>query len=125
MDIEPVTMTGEPGLIQQVWINLITNAIRYTEEGGTITVRAGQDKAGAHVTVADTGIGIAEEDIPHLFERFYKADKARTRTENSTGLGLAIAKKIIELHGGTIMVESRPGEGTQFDVYFGDSPPLR
>ncbi len=123
MDIEPVTMTGEPGLLQQVWVNLITNAIRYTGEGGTITIRASQDKTGAHVTVADTGIGIAEEHIPHLFERFYKADKARTRTEKSTGLGLAIAKKTIELHGGTIMVESRPGEGTQFDVYFGDSPP--
>lgn len=116
MDIHPVEMTGEPGLLQQVWMNLITNAIRYTETGGMITIHAARNKSGILVTVADTGIGIAKGNIPHLFERFYKADKARTRTENSTGLGLAIAKKIIELHGGTIVVESNLGEGSVFEV---------
>lgn len=116
MDIQPVEMLGAPGLLQQVWMNLVTNAIRYTEVGGTITIQAESDKRGIHVVIADTGAGIAKENIPHLFDRFYKVDKARTRTENSTGLGLAIAKRIVELHSGTIMVESTPGEGSAFQV---------
>lgn len=66
--------------------------------------------------VEDTGIGISEVDVPQLFDRFYKVDKARTRTENSTGLGLSIVKKIMEVHGGTIMVESELGKGTVFTV---------
>src|SRR5699024_10990601 len=83
-------ITGEPRLLQQVWMNLVTNAIRYTDAGGTVAIHAENDKSGVHVTIKDTGIGIVAEAIPQLFDRFYKVDKARTRTENSTGLGLAI-----------------------------------
>ncbi|GGJ99361.1 two-component sensor histidine kinase [Lentibacillus kapialis] len=107
---------GYPKLLHQVWTNLLANAIRYSESGGAVEISANSDKNTVTVTVEDNGIGINETDIPHLFERFYKVDKARTRTEKSTGLGLSIVKKIIELHGGTITVESKPLEGSQFHV---------
>lgn len=116
MDIASANVVGDPRLLQQVWMNLITNAIRYSEPGGTVTVSTTEAKDDVQVTVKDTGIGIDEQDISKLFDRFYKVDKARTRTENSTGLGLAIAKKVIELHRGTIMVESEIGVGSQFIV---------
>src|SRR5690625_1468088 len=104
-------------LLHQFWMNLVTNAIRYTDAGGTVAIHAENDKSGVYVTIEDTGIGIATEAIPQLFDRFYKVDKARTRTENSTGLGLAIVKKIVELHDGTILVESELGKGSAFHVY--------
>lgn len=116
MDDIPFRIEGDSKLLHQVWTNLITNAIRYTESGGTVKVYATDDKENIHVTVEDNGMGIAEVDSPHLFDRFYKVDKARTRTKNSTGLGLSIVKKIIELHHGTIMVESVPGKGSKFHV---------
>ncbi|WP_010529554.1 sensor histidine kinase [Lentibacillus jeotgali] len=116
MDLVPTTVTGDPSLLFQVWMNLAENAIRYTETGGTITIRSFDDKTGAWIVVEDTGIGIAIKDLPFLFDQFYKVDKARTRTENSTGLGLSITKKVIELHRGTIMVDSEPGKGSTFTV---------
>ncbi|WP_174615461.1 sensor histidine kinase [Virgibacillus ihumii] len=112
----PFQIVGDSKLLYQVWMNLLTNAIRYTESGGTVQIHTKEHNQTVDVTVEDNGIGIAEKDIPHLFDRFYKVDKARTRTENSTGLGLSIVKKIIELHGGIIMVESEPGKGTAFTV---------
>ncbi len=112
----PETIYGYPKLLHQVWTNLLTNAIRYSESGGTIKIYGKADKNAVTVTVEDNGIGIRETDIPHLFERFYKADKARTRTEKSSGLGLSIVKKIIELHDGTITVDSTIGEGSRFHV---------
>lgn len=108
---------GDPRLLQQVWMNIITNAIRYTDTGGMISIEVVTNKAGLTVLVKDTGIGIDPKDISQLFDRFYKADKARTRTESSTGLGLSIAKKIVELHAGTIMVQSDIGEGSEFYVF--------
>src|SRR5699024_7744957 len=117
MDTEPFTVWGDPKLLQQVWMNLVSNAIRYTEAGGTVTIRTRRDReGGVGVTVTDTGIGIAAEETEQIFERFYKVDKARTRTEKSTGLGLSIVKKIVEWHDGTIMVESEPGKGSTFEV---------
>ncbi|AIF42130.1 HAMP domain-containing sensor histidine kinase [Virgibacillus sp. SK37] len=116
LDISSAYLKGDPRLLQQVWMNLISNAIRYTDANGKITLRTYERKQEIEVVVEDTGIGITEENIPLLFERFYKVDKARTRTEDSTGLGLAIVKKIIELHDGAIMVESTLGEGSRFIV---------
>ncbi|WP_060680631.1 HAMP domain-containing sensor histidine kinase [Virgibacillus halodenitrificans] len=116
LDISSVYLKGDPRLLQQVWVNLVSNAIRYTDNNGKITLRTHEKKKEIDVVVEDTGIGITEENIPFLFDRFYKVDKARTRTEDSTGLGLAIVKKIIELHDGTIMVESTLGEGSRFIV---------
>lgn len=111
------TITGSTDLIQQIWMNLMTNAIRYTDSGGSISITTKEDKNGVYASVQDTGIGIAEEDVAQIFDRFYKVDKARTRSEASTGLGLAIVKKIIEIHQGTIEVESEIGKGTTFHVF--------
>ena len=114
LDLEPLTVFGDPKLLQLVWSNLVTNAIRYTPTGGNVRIRARALKHDAEITVEDNGIGIDEKDLTHLFERFYKADTARTRSENSTGLGLSIVKRIVELHGGSIVAESEPGKGSRF-----------
>lgn len=116
MNLSPTTIAGDPKLLHQVWMNLVENAIRYTDPGGTITIITFRDKTGTQVIVEDTGIGIEKENLSQLFDRFYKVDKARTGTKNSTGLGLSIVKKIIELHHGTIMVDSDPGKGSTFTV---------
>jgi two-component system sensor histidine kinase ResE len=104
----------DPDRIEQVLTNLIDNAIRHTHEKGTVTVTARLGEQGLIVSVQDTGVGIAHEDLPFVFERFYKADKARTRGKSGTGLGLAIAKHIVDAHGGDISVNSKKGQGTTF-----------
>lgn len=116
MDIEQGTIRGDANLLQQVWMNLITNAIRYSEPVGMITIQLEEQRDQVIISIKDTGIGITEEQLSQLFERFYKADKARTRTEESTGLGLSIVKRIVELHNGTIMVDSELGKGSTFKV---------
>jgi len=116
MDLSPNLILGDPGLLQQVWMNLITNAIRYTDPGGMIVIQTAKGKEGVTISVKDSGIGINQEDLPQLFERFYKVDKARVRTENNTGLGLSIVKRIVDLHSGTIMVDSELGKGSEFQV---------
>ncbi|MDR0896931.1 MAG: cell wall metabolism sensor histidine kinase WalK [Oscillospiraceae bacterium] len=100
--------------IEQVLINLIDNAIKYGKEGGQITVSTRREKNLVHVAIADDGAGIAEADLPCVFDRFYKADKAHTSGQG-TGLGLSIVKKILEQHGQTIAVKSHAGEGTRFE----------
>ncbi|MBE3590991.1 MAG: PAS domain-containing protein [Firmicutes bacterium] len=98
--------------IEQLLTNLITNAIDFTPEGGRITVRTRADGGDVVVSVSDTGVGIPPEDLPRVFERFYRVDKARSREFGGTGLGLSIAKEIVEGHGGTIRIESELGSGT-------------
>ncbi|MFA4837020.1 MAG: ATP-binding protein [Dehalococcoidia bacterium] len=109
-ELPPVQAESER--IQQVLLNLLHNAVKFTPEGGTITVSATTDDNSVIVSVADTGIGIMPQDLPHIFERFYKADKSRS-TEG-TGLGLAIAKHIIQAHGGQIWAMSEPDQGSVF-----------
>jgi two-component system sensor histidine kinase ResE len=104
----------DPDRVEQVMTNLIDNAIRHTHKEGVVTVEARLEQEQLHVFVRDSGVGILREDIPFVFERFYKADKARTRGKAGTGLGLAIAKHIVEAHGGEISVNSIKGEGTTF-----------
>lgn len=94
--------------------NLIGNALRYTPEGGVVSVLAMEVPEGVAVEVRDTGEGIQPEDLPHVFERFYRGEKSRSRSTGGAGLGLAIARGIIEAHGGRISVESQPGQGTCF-----------
>jgi two-component system, OmpR family, sensor histidine kinase BaeS len=101
--------------MSQVLDNLILNAFRYTPEGGTVTLGAVEAGNSVHFTVKDTGRGITEEDLPHIFDRFYRGDKSRQHNGES-GLGLAIAKSIIEAHGGMISVESAPSHGAQFTI---------
>jgi two-component system phosphate regulon sensor histidine kinase PhoR len=96
--------------IEQVLINLIHNAIKFTPAGGDIVVRAHENQGALVIAVRDSGVGIAPDELPRLFERFYKTDKARGST--GTGLGLAIAKHIVQAHGGTIWAQSEPGTGT-------------
>ncbi len=100
--------------ISQVLGNLLTNALRHTPEGGCVTLSAEPGEGVVTVTVADTGAGIPSEYLPYVFERFWRGDKARTRSSGRTGLGLAIAKHLVEAHGGEIGVESTPGQGSKF-----------
>lgn len=114
LDCEEIEI--DPDRIEQVLTNLIDNAIRHTPKGGKITVNGRVDGKGIYLKVQDTGSGIPPEDLPFVFERFYKADKARTRGKAGTGLGLAIAKNIVVAHDGEITVESKLGQGTAFTI---------
>ncbi|MBE3596470.1 MAG: HAMP domain-containing protein [Hydrogenibacillus sp.] len=102
--------------LEQILINLIDNALRYTPAGGEIRLTAERVGAGLRLVVRDTGEGIAKDDLPFVFERFYKTDKSRRRGAGGTGLGLAIVKRLVEAHGGTISVESTLGQGTAFTI---------
>lgn len=96
--------------------NLIENGIKYNIEGGSIRVSLNADYNNLYIKVADTGVGIPDDCVDHIFERFYRVDKARSRDTGGTGLGLSISKNIITLHRGTINVYSEPGKGTTFTV---------
>ncbi len=111
---------GDADRLRQLLLNLVENAIKYTPPGGEVTLSLAREPGWVRVTVADTGIGIAPEDLPHIFERFYRADKARSRAMGGTGLGLSIAQWIAEAHGGQITVESRVGEGSVFTLWLPD-----
>lgn len=112
---DPVELDADADLLRQVWTNLVHNAVKFTPPGGRIRVNVRAEGSGAVVEVADTGVGIASTDLPHVFERFYRADKARGVGGN--GLGLALAKRIVDLHAGRITVASTPGQGTTFTVH--------
>lgn len=105
---------ADPGRLEQVMVNLLDNAIKYTPEGGSISFTVKADNGMVRIGVKDTGPGIPAKDLPRLFERFYRVDAARSRNEGGTGLGLSIVKHIIQLHGGTVGVESEPGKGSEF-----------
>jgi len=100
--------------IEQVLINLIDNAIKYSTEHASITVSGRDEGDVVRISVTDQGSGIPSKDLPRIFERFYRVDEARSREEGGTGLGLAIVKHIVQLHRGTVAVESVPGEGSTF-----------
>jgi len=111
------TIDLDPDRIEQVLTNLIDNAIRHTQQNGMVKVIVDSKDNGIIVHVQDNGSGIPEEDLPFVFERFYKADKARTRGKSGTGLGLAIAKNIVDAHNGHISVKSKIGQGTTFTFF--------
>lgn len=113
---DEVCIVGDEDRLAQVFINLLDNALRVTQSGGQISVKVQAKLDMVEITVTDTGPGIAKEDLPLIWERFYKVDKSRTRTGHGTGLGLAISKKIIELHHGTIDVASTLGQGSTFII---------
>ena len=110
--VDPVIMDAQQ--IGRVLSNLVGNALRHTPSGGTVRVQASAQPGGARVEIQDSGEGIPAQDLPHVFERFYRGEKSRSRATGGAGLGLAIAKGIVEAHGGTIGVESQPGQGTRF-----------
>jgi signal transduction histidine kinase len=111
-DLAPVTADRER--IHQVLLNLLDNAFRFTPPGGTVTVSAVQRGQVCEVSVADTGPGIPSEHLPYVFERFYRVDPARSREDGGTGIGLAIARSVVDAHGGRIWADSRVGEGSRF-----------
>lgn len=117
LQLAPIEIMAEQELLDQVWMNLLGNAIKFTPTGGTIELKAAEKEGQIHIAVSDTGIGIAKEAQAHLFERFYKEDQARSREEGGNGLGLSIVRKIINMHGGSISVESEERVGTTFHVY--------
>ena len=100
--------------LEQVLVNLLDNAIKYTPEGGSVNISMSGADGMVTVTVKDTGLGIPDKDLPRIFERFYRVDAARSREQGGTGLGLAIVKHIIQVYGGIVSVESRPGHGSSF-----------
>jgi heavy metal sensor kinase len=112
----PLLIQADSNALRRALLILIDNAVKYTPEGGAVNIKLETDDRLAIVSVSDTGIGIAETDFPHLFDRFWRADKARSREEGGAGLGLSIAKWIVERHRGTIDVESELGKGSTFIV---------
>jgi len=112
----PLFVRGDPDAIRQLIVILLDNALRYTSQDGRVHVQTAADGNNALITVHDTGIGIREESLPHVFERFYRADDARNRESGGSGLGLAIARELVSQHGGKIDVESAKGVGTTFIV---------
>ena len=107
---------GDADRLGQVLTNLLANALRFTPPGGRVTVEAWGERDAVRLAVSDTGSGIAPEDLPHVFERFYRADRARAQATGGSGIGLAIVKHIVEAHGGTVAVRSAPGRGSRFEV---------
>ena len=112
---EPVVPAHEHDRLEQVVDNLVANALRHTPDGGRVALSATADARAVRLLVVDSGEGIAPEHLPHLFDRFYKVDAARTNGSAGSGLGLSIAKAIVDRHGGTIDVDSRPGR-TEFRI---------
>jgi two-component system phosphate regulon sensor histidine kinase PhoR len=114
--LEDLTVTGQQLRLEQVFVNLLDNAVKFNRPNGEVQVEMRHKNDKVSIMIADTGIGIPSEDLPRIFERFYRVDKARSRAMGGTGLGLSIVKHAIEQMGGTIKVDSRLGEGTEFSI---------
>ena len=115
--VPELIVNGDPFLLEQMLLNLLDNAVKYTEMG-EVTLRASQKGDRVEIDVSDTGVGIPQEHLPRIFERFYRVDKARSRELGGTGLGLSIVKHIAQIHNGDIQVESHVGSGTTFTISF-------
>ena len=113
-DLQEVRYSGDADLLSQVWLNLVGNAVKYTPDGGKIEVSLTSEKDGVSVSVADSGIGMSEETMDHMFEMFYQGDESHQK--DGSGLGLAIVKRIVELHVGSVSAVSSPGAGSVFTV---------
>jgi heavy metal sensor kinase len=119
LTLEPtadITYRGDEDLLRRMVLNLLDNATKYTPSGGSISVQLVLESGAVKIVVSDTGIGIPADSAPHVFERFYRVDKARSRADGGSGLGLAIAKWVAEAHKGSIDLTSRPGQGSKFTV---------
>jgi len=122
---QDLTIHADPERLDQVLSNLVGNALRHTSQEGTIMLTAEPTKEGVRILVRDTGEGIPPEDLPYIFDRFWRADKSRRRKSGAgSGLGLAIARQFVNAHGGQIAVESQPGVGTSFTIDLPKDPPL-
>ncbi len=112
----PAWVVGDSRRLEQVVANLLANALAYTEQGGQVALGVGVEAAGAYVEVSDTGVGIASEDLRHIYTRFWRADRSRSRATGGSGIGLAIVRELVRAHQGRIEVESAPGRGSRFRV---------
>ncbi|MDX8032947.1 HAMP domain-containing sensor histidine kinase [Lentzea sp. BCCO 10_0856] len=115
-EITPVHISADPVRLRQALGNLVANAVRYTPPGGEVVVKLFQEGENAIIEVRDTGTGIAPDDVPHVFDRFWRADKSRSRRTGGSGLGLAITRHLVEAHGGTVSATSVPGRGSTFRI---------
>jgi signal transduction histidine kinase len=115
---ETVWVSGDAGRLEQIVVNLLSNALRYTEPGGEVTLSVASSNGEAILEVADTGIGIAPDDLRHIFTRFWRSDRSRSRATGGTGIGLAIVRELVRAHDGRIDVDSTPGQGSRFRVTF-------
>ncbi len=115
-EVDQVTVLGDPDRLKQLFLNLLENAVKYTSPGGRVSLSLSKKADWAFFEVADTGVGIPAENLPHIFDRFYRVDKSRARAQGGSGLGLSIAKWVAQAHGGAIRVTSQVGEGTTFSV---------
>ncbi len=113
---QAATVDGEPRRLEQIVVNLLSNALRYTDPGGRVDVAVRPEGDRAVLEVSDTGIGIAEEDLPRVFSRFWRGEKSRSRATGGAGIGLSIVKELARAHGGQVEVDSAPGEGSVFRV---------
>jgi two-component system sensor histidine kinase CiaH len=114
----PLSLWGDEGRIRQLLIILLDNALKYTPPSGRIEVTGRYQSNSVYIGISDSGCGISEDELPHIFERFYRGDKARTRTQGGTGLGLSIAQWIVDTHGGVIRVHSKVNTGTKVELLF-------
>ncbi|WP_197171687.1 cell wall metabolism sensor histidine kinase WalK [Synechococcus sp. CBW1002] len=118
-DLAPdLQIQGSPDHLIRLFLNLLDNAVKHTPASGAVTVTAVAQRGSVQVSVSDTGPGISAEHLPHLFQRFYRVEKSRSRAMGGTGLGLAIAQEIVHRYHGTIAAQSQPGEGTTLRVSF-------
>ena len=115
-DSPPIILSGDDELLKRMILNLLDNAVKYTPEGGEISVGLARQNGNARIVVRDTGVGIPQADQLHVFDRFYRVDKARSRALGGAGLGLSIVRWIVDAHGGKIEVQSTPGKGSAFTV---------
>lgn len=115
-ELQKCMLNADKDKIIQVIINLLSNAIKYTDANGTITIKVKNDRHNANLIVSDTGIGISSEDIPNIFEHLYRVDKSRDRNTGGSGIGLSVVRAIIDAHGGSILVKSEVGKGSQFII---------
>jgi signal transduction histidine kinase len=115
-EVDQVCVIGDEDRLKQLILNLVDNAIKYSPAGGTVTLSLSKENGFARIEISDTGVGIPAEDLPLIFDRFYRVDKARSRNLGGSGLGLSIAKWIATAHGGEIKVESVSGEGSTFYI---------
>jgi signal transduction histidine kinase len=130
LDIAPDAATVDADLdaVRQILTNLMDNSLRHTPDGGRVTCRTRRTNHGVALSIQDNGLGISREHLPRIFERFYRADQARSREEGGTGLGLAIVKHLVEAHGGRVSAESERGSGTRVTCVFpaaSAAPPVR
>jgi signal transduction histidine kinase len=114
--VPEVVVRGDQTRLRQLFANLLDNALRYTPTQGQVSLMATRQNGTVYIAVVDTGPGIASEHLPHIFERFYRVDKERTREEGGSGLGLAICQEIVRAHGGSLTASSTPGQGSTFTV---------